>query len=125
MTMVAPDSLSHTFGALADPTRRAILARLALGSATVGELAKPFHMSLAAVSKHLKVLEDAGLVTRSRNAQYRPRTLDARPLAQVSGWIEDFRTFWTQSFDALDDCLAITDPDVHDDNDPDTKEQRP
>lgn len=125
MTMVATDSLSDTFGALADPTRRAILARLALGPATVGELAKPFDMSLAAVSKHLKVLENAGLVTRSRNAQYRPRTLDARPLAQVSGWIEDYRTFWTQTFDALDDYLtAVTAPDTHD-TDPDTKEQRP
>jgi len=123
--MVATDSLSDTFGALADPTRRAILARLALGPATVGELAKPFDMSLAAVSKHLKVLENAGLVTRSRNAQYRPRTLDARPLAQVSGWIEDYRTFWTQTFDALDDYLtAVTAPDTHD-TDPDTKEQRP
>lgn len=102
MTTATLDSLSRTFGALADPTRRAILARLASGSATVGELATPFDMSLAAVSKHLKVLETAGLVTRSRNAQYRPRTLDAQPLAQASGWIEDYRTFWTKRFDALD-----------------------
>jgi DNA-binding transcriptional ArsR family regulator len=115
------DSLSRTFGALADPTRRAILSRLASGSATVGELAAPFDMSLAAVSKHLKVLEAAGLVARSRNAQYRPRTLDAQPLAQASGWIEDYRKFWTHSFDALDDYLStITETD-----DPNTKEQHP
>jgi DNA-binding transcriptional ArsR family regulator len=121
VTTAISDPLSRTFGALADPTRRAILSRLALGSATVGELAAPFDMSLAAVSKHLKVLEVAGLVTRGRNAQYRPRTLDAQPLAQASGWIEDYRTFWMNSFDALDGYLStITEPE-----DPNTKEQQP
>ncbi|XAS67559.1 metalloregulator ArsR/SmtB family transcription factor [Micrococcaceae bacterium Sec5.7] len=118
--MVAPDSLSRTFGALADPTRRAILARLALGPASVGQLAEPFDMSLAAVSKHLRVLEHAGLVARGRDAQFRPRTLDARPLAQVSGWIEDYRKFWTQSFDALDGFLStLTTPDGADNPSPD------
>ncbi|MGC4106258.1 MAG: metalloregulator ArsR/SmtB family transcription factor [Thermomicrobiales bacterium] len=100
------DELSHTFAALADPTRRALLARLAEGSFTVGELAEPFEMTFAAVSKHLRVLERAGLVSRGREAQYRPASLDARPLRAAAVWIGDYQQFWTDSFDALDDHLA-------------------
>jgi len=99
------DSLSTTLAALADPTRRAILARLALGEASVTELAEPFAMSLPAVSKHLKVLERAGLVARSRNAQWRPCHLDAGPLRDVAGWLEGYRRFWEASLDRLDDYL--------------------
>ena len=99
------DGLSRTFGALADPTRRAILARLAAGEATVGELAAPFDMTFAAVSKHLRVLETAGLVSRGRNAQYRPAILDARPLAAASEWIGDYARFWGASLDSLDHYL--------------------
>lgn len=99
------DQLSRTFAALADPTRRAILARLAAGEATVGELAAPFDMTLAAVSKHLRVLETAGLVSRGRNAQYRPAVLDARPLAAASGWIGDYARFWEGSLESLDQYL--------------------
>ncbi len=95
------DQLSRTFAALADPTRRAMLARLSQGAATVGDLAEPFPMSFAAVSKHLRVLEDAGLVSRGRNAQYRPAQLDARPLAAASEWIDDYERFWTESFGSL------------------------
>ena len=90
----APDQLSATFFALADPTRRAILARLACGAATVKELAAPFEMSGPAVSKHLRVLERAGLVSRGRQAQWRPRTLDAAPLKEVAEWAGEFRQFW-------------------------------
>ena len=89
------DALSATFAALADPTRRAILARLAEGEASVGELCKPFAISMPAVSRHLKVLEQAGLVTRGRNAQFRPVRLDAGPLRSVSGWVNQYRSFWT------------------------------
>ena len=96
------DHLSTTFAALADPTRRAILARLATGETTVNELAKPFAMSLPAVSRHLKVLEHAGLISRGRDAQWRPARLEAAPLAQVSGWVEKYRRFWDESFDRLD-----------------------
>ena len=99
---MANDELSRTFAALADPTRRAILARLAEGEATVGELAAPFDMTFAAVSKHLRVLEGAGLVSRGRDAQYRPAILDARPLAAASGWIGDYARFWQDSLGALD-----------------------
>ncbi|MBX3140205.1 MAG: winged helix-turn-helix transcriptional regulator [Trueperaceae bacterium] len=99
------DELSRTFAALADPTRRALLARLAEGSSTVGELAEPFEMTLAAVSKHLRALENAGLVHRGRNAQYRPASLDARPLRAAAAWLGDYRRFWVDSFDALDDHL--------------------
>ncbi len=99
------DQLSRTFAALADPTRRAILARLSGGAATVGELAAPFDMTFAAVSKHLRVLEGAGLVTRGREAQYRPAQLDARPLADASRWIGDYARFWEDSVDALDQYL--------------------
>jgi DNA-binding transcriptional ArsR family regulator len=99
------DSLSTTLAALADPTRRAILARLALGETSVSELAQPFAMSLPAVSKHLKVLERAGLITRGRDAQWRPCRLQAGPLKDVAQWLEHYRTFWEQSFDRLDDYL--------------------
>lgn len=99
------DALSLTFSALADPTRRAILARLSEGEATVGELAAPFDMTFAAVSKHLRVLEGAGLVTRGRNAQYRPARLDARPLAAASVWIGGYAQFWDDSLGALDHYL--------------------
>ena len=98
---MSEDQLSRTFAALADATRRAMLARLAQGEATVGQLAEPFDMSFAAVSKHLRVLENAGLVTRGREAQYRPAQLDARPLASASAWIDDYARFWTDSFDAM------------------------
>ena len=100
-----PDHLSNTFAALADPTRRAILARLATGEASVTELAEPFEMSMPAVSKHLKVLERAGLIARGREAQWRPCRLDAAPLKDVDGWIEHYRRFWDQSFDRLDAYL--------------------
>src|SRR5438067_13348863 len=96
------DQISLTFAAIADPTRRAILARLALGETSVTELAAPFKMSLPAVSKHLKVLEHAGLVARGREAQWRPCRLDAAPLKDVAGWLEYYRRFWEQSFDRLD-----------------------
>ena len=99
------DQLSLTFAAIADPTRRAILTRLAEGSATVNELSEPFDMTLPAVSKHLKVLEKAGLIERSREAQWRPCTLRAKPLHEAAEWIESYRKFWEQSFDRLDDYL--------------------
>jgi DNA-binding transcriptional ArsR family regulator len=103
--MTEPDQLSLTFAALADPTRRAILARLAQGEATVNEIAEPFPMSLQAVSKHLKVLENAGLITRGRTAQWRPCQLRAAPLADVTDWLETYRRFWQTSFDRLTDHL--------------------
>ena len=99
------DALSTTLAALADPTRRAILARLSAGQTSVTELARPFDMSLPAVSKHLKVLERAGLVIRERKAQWRPCTLRAAPLREVAEWIEGYRRFWLESFDRLDDHL--------------------
>jgi DNA-binding transcriptional ArsR family regulator len=99
------DRLSNTFQALADPTRRAILARLALGETSVGELAEPFDMSGPAVSKHLKVLERAGLITRGREAQWRPCKLEAAALKDVDDWLERYRRFWEQRFDQLDDYL--------------------
>jgi len=99
------DRLSATFSALADPTRRAILARLALGEATVSELAEPFDMTLPAVSKHLKVLEKAQLIIRGREAQWRPCKLKAAPLKDAATWIENYRRYWEQSFDRLDDYL--------------------
>ena len=99
------DSLSTTFAALADPTRRAILARLALGELSVTELAEPFEMSLPAVSKHLKVLERAGLIVRSRDAQWRPCQLEAGPLKDVANWVERYSQFWTESFDRLGEYL--------------------
>jgi DNA-binding transcriptional ArsR family regulator len=104
-TFITPDRLSSTFAALADPTRRAILARLASGEVSVTELAEPFEMSLPAVSKHLKVLERAGLIARGRDAQWRPCRLSAGPLRDVADWVEHYRRFWTGSFDRLDDYL--------------------
>ena len=98
---VTTDQLSLTFAALADPTRRALLARLTEGEATVNELAEPFPMTLQAISKHLKVLENAGLITRGRNAQWRPCQLRAAPLAEVTDWLEHYRKFWETSFDRL------------------------
>jgi DNA-binding transcriptional ArsR family regulator len=97
-----PDHLSLTFGALSDPTRRAILARLAKGEASVTELAKPFAMTLPAVSKHLKVLERAGLIERGREAQWRPCRLAPRPLEEAADWVGRYRRFWEQSLDRLD-----------------------
>ncbi len=103
--MIASDTLSITFYALSDPTRRAILARLASGSATVKELAEPFDMSGPAVSKHLRVLERAGLIARGREAQWRPRTLAAAPLKEVADWTERYRRFWDASYNRLDSYL--------------------
>jgi DNA-binding transcriptional ArsR family regulator len=105
MNRVAVDQLTTTFAALADPTRRAILARLAEGEATVTELAAPFPISVQAVSKHLKVLEHAGLITRGRAAQLRPSRLDAAPLKEAVTWLETYRRFWQESFDSLEDRL--------------------
>lgn len=103
--MPTEDTLSLIFAALADPTRRAILTRLAQGEATVKELAAPFEMSLPAVSKHLKVLERAGLITRGQEAQWRPSQLNAETLKQVSDWVEPYRHLWEARFDRLDDYL--------------------
>jgi DNA-binding transcriptional ArsR family regulator len=102
---MAADHLSATFSALADPTRRAILARLALGETSVSELAEPFDMSLPAVSKHLKVLEHAGLITRSREAQWRPCKIEPDALRGVDSWLEDYRRLWNERFDRLDGYL--------------------
>ena len=102
---MAPDPLSSTFAALADPTRRAILARLASGEASVTDLAKPFEMSLPAVSKHLKVLERAGLIARGREAQWRPCRLEPARLKDVSDWVEEYREIWEQRLDRLDEYL--------------------
>ena len=99
------DALSDTFSALADPTRRAILARLSSGEASVTQLAEPFAMSMPAISKHLKVLERAHLISRGRDAQYRPCRLEATPLKDVAHWIEHYRQFWEESFDRLDSYL--------------------
>jgi DNA-binding transcriptional ArsR family regulator len=103
---MTPDRLDATFSALADPTRRAILARLAQGEASVMELAQPFAMSQPAISKHLKVLERAGLISRGRDAQRRPCRLRAAPLRDIHAWIDRYREFWEASFDALDDVLG-------------------
>jgi DNA-binding transcriptional ArsR family regulator len=100
------DRLSTTFAALADPTRRAILARLTLGETSVSELAEPFDMSLPAISKHLKVLERAGLIARGREAQWRPCRLEAEPLRAVAGWLDAYRRFWDASLDRLDAYLT-------------------
>ena len=99
------DRLDATFASLADPTRRAILARLAQGEATVNELAEPFEMSLPAISRHLKVLERAGLISRGREAQWRPCRLEAGPLKDIANWVEHYRRFWDQSFDRMADYL--------------------
>jgi DNA-binding transcriptional ArsR family regulator len=102
---MSPDRLSATFAALADPTRRAILARLASGEISVMKLAEPFEMSLPAVSRHLKVLERAGLIARGRDAQWRPCRLQATPLKGIADWVEHYRRFWEESLDKLDDYL--------------------
>jgi DNA-binding transcriptional ArsR family regulator len=106
---VAIDQLTGTFAALADPTRRAILARLVEGEATVNELAEPFPISLQAVSKHLKVLERAGLITRGRSAQLRPSRLQGAPLKEAVDWLEKYSRFWKGSFDRLDERLQAND----------------
>src|SRR3982751_4532186 len=100
------DRLSITLSALADPTRRGILARLTTGEANVKELAEPYDMSLAAVSKHLKVLEQAGLISRGKDAQFRPCKLEAGPMRDVAGWLAEYRKFWEESLDQLEVCLA-------------------
>ena len=102
---MSPDRLSRTFAALADPTRRALLARLIEGEVSVTELAEPFEMTRPAVIKHLKVLENAGLVMRGQEAQWRPRRLNAAPLREAAGWLDEYRRFWEQSFDKLDQYL--------------------
>jgi DNA-binding transcriptional ArsR family regulator len=112
---MAVDQLSVTLAALADPTRRAILARLATGEATVNELAEPFDISLQAVSKHLKVLERAGLIARSRTAPWRPCRLEAAPLEDVAEWVERYRRFWEGSFDRLGEHLRAIQEGHHDD----------
>jgi DNA-binding transcriptional ArsR family regulator len=99
------DRLSETFAALANPTRRAMLARLARGEASVNELAEPFDMTLPAVSRHIRVLERVGLVTQGKRAQYRPCTLDAGPLEQISAWTEQYRPIWEARFDRMDDYI--------------------
>lgn len=104
--MQIPDPLSTTFQALADPTRRAILARLALGEASVSDLAEPFEISLPAVSRHLKVLEHAGLIVRTREAQWRPCQLNAEPLKDAASWIDAYRRFWDASLDRMGDYIA-------------------
>ena len=113
----ATDHLSSTFSALADPTRRAILARLSSGEASVQELAKPFNMTLPAVSKHLKVLEKARLIRRSRSAQWRPCYLEAAPLKEASDWVDQYRKFWEASLDRLGDYLReLQTKEKHDDS---------
>jgi DNA-binding transcriptional ArsR family regulator len=117
MLAVTDDKLSATFFALADPTRRAILVRLANGAATVKEIAAPFAMSGPAVSKHLRVLERAGLIHRGREAQWRPCTLEPAPIKDVADWAADFRRFWDASYARLDEYLKeITPQETHDDN---------
>jgi DNA-binding transcriptional ArsR family regulator len=116
---MTPDPLTTTFAALADPTRRAILSRLASGEASVTELAEPFEMSLPAVSKHLKVLERAGLIARSREAQWRPCRLEPGPLKDVAEWVERYRRFWEQSFDRLETYLGELQSEENKDDDTD------
>lgn len=117
---MSTDTLSSTFAALADPTRRAILARLSEGEATVNELAAPFDISLPAVSKHLKVLENAGLITRGREAQWRPCQLNAGPLQDAATWIDQYRHIWEGRFDRLDDYLQeLKNKQQHEDDDND------
>ena len=112
---MAVDRLSLVFGALADPTRRAILTRLTEGDATVAQLAQPFQMSQPAVSKHLKVLETAGLISRTRQRTARLSHLEAEPLRDVTGWLARYRRFWTESHERLDDLLAALQKERHDD----------
>jgi len=115
-TAIDEDRLSETFAALASSTRRAMLARLAEGSATVNELAEPFDLTLPAVSKHIKVLERAGLVVRGRHAQYRPCALDPAPLAEVASWTEEYRHVWEARFDQMDDYLTRLRPHARTDD---------
>lgn len=111
-----PDTLSLTFSALADPTRRAILTRLSSGEATASELAEPFHISAPAITKHLKVLERAGLISRSKQAQFRPCKLEAKALQEASNFLEQYRQFWDQSLDRLEDYLQeLQAKDAHND----------
>ncbi len=117
---MTPDRLSITLAALADPTRRAILARLASGEASVSELAAPFNMTLPGVSKHLKVLRRAGLIEQGREAQWRPCRLQAEPLKEVSDWVEQYRQFWDESFERLDELLHEL---QHKENNDDDREQ--
>ncbi len=112
MAHASSERLTATFAALADPTRRAILARLASGEVSVSELAAPFEMSLPAVSKHLKVLERAGLIERGRDAQWRPCRLHAAPLKEVANWVEHYRRFWAESFDRLEEYLRDAQKDA-------------
>ncbi len=114
MTAAVEDRLDATFGALANATRRAMLARLAQGEATVNELAEPFRLSLPAISKHLKVLERAGLIVRGQQAQYRPRTLDATPLREVSSWAEQYRPVWEARLNRMDSYLQELQRDEED-----------
>ncbi len=109
-TAIDENRLSETFAALANPTRRAILARLAEGGATVNDLAEPFAMTLPAISKHIKVLERAGLITRGQRAQFRPCVLDAEPLEEISTWAEQYRPVWEARFDRMQDYLAQLQP---------------
>jgi len=121
-----PDSLSATFAALADPTRRAILARLAQGEATVSELAAPFDMSLPGISKHLKVLQKAGLIEQGRQAQWRPCRLAPEPLREVAGWVEQYRRHWEASFERLSDYLReLQDSQEQEGEDDDRDPSRP
>ena len=115
--MQSQDHLSATFAALADPTRRAILARLSQGEASVTELAQPFEMTMPAITKHLKVLEKAGLITRGREKQWRPCKLAASPLRDVSDWVERYRRHWEESFDRLDDYLKELQKERKDESD--------
>ena len=110
MVKYVPDQLSLTFAALSDPTRRAILARLALGESSVKDLAEPFSITAPSITKHLKVLERANLITRSRDAQWRPCRLDATPLRDVSDWVQNYRVFWEQRMHRLDDYLSTLEP---------------
>ena len=112
---MSEDHLSSVFSALADPTRRGMLARLATGEATVSELAEPYDMSMAAISKHLKVLERAGLVEQGREAQYRPRRLNPEPLAEIDGWLAEYRRLWEARFDRLDAYLKLLQKSARDD----------
>ena len=114
-TLDVEQRLTETFAALASPTRRAILARLAVSEATVNELAEPFEMKLPAISKHLKVLERAGLITRGHRAQYRPCALDPRPLAEVSTWTDQYRRIWETRFDQMGDYLSTLTTKEHSD----------
>ena len=112
--MQSSDQLDATFAALAHPTRRAILARLAQGEATVNTLAEPFEMSLPAISKHIRVLENAGLITRGRNAQFRPCTLNTKPLAEIAHWTDQYRPIWDKRFDAMESVLNQLKDPTHD-----------